>query len=93
MPLCRKNLLFKIKAPLKKPPVLHGHILMYCACSFLHSEGSVCLANMGGSCRLCLKYQRFTTLGCVQYLDYNFKFMAKTRSFQSTKICYQLSKV
>ena len=33
-----------------KPPVLHRHMLMSCAFSLMHSWGSVCLANLGGSC-------------------------------------------
>ena len=44
----KKNILFKLKA--QKPPVLHRHILMCCACSFLQSGGLVCLATLGGSC-------------------------------------------
>ena len=46
----KKALLFILKHKLKKSPVLHRHISMYCACSFLHSRGSVCLANLGASC-------------------------------------------
>ena len=47
----KKTVLFKLKTQFKKkPPVLHRQILMFCACSFLHSGGSVCLANMEGSC-------------------------------------------
>ena len=46
-----KNLLFlNFKHKFKKPPVFHRHIMMYCACSLLLSGGSVCLANLGGSC-------------------------------------------
>ena len=45
-----KNYSFKLKTQVKKPPVLHKHILMCCACSLLQSGGLVCLATLGGSC-------------------------------------------
>ena len=40
----------KKKLKMKKPPVLHRHILMCCAYSFLQSGGLVCLATPGGLC-------------------------------------------
>ena len=54
MPLCRKicqkSFFFNLKHKFKKPPVLHRQILMFCACSFLHSGGAVCLENLRGLC-------------------------------------------
>ena len=48
--ICKKIFYLNLKHKFKKPPVIHRHILMYCACLLLNSGGSVWLTNPGGSC-------------------------------------------
>ena len=46
----KKIFYLNLKHKFKKLPVLHRHVLMCCACSFLQSGALVCLANLGGLC-------------------------------------------
>ena len=47
----KKKIFFKnLKHKFNKTSCITRYILIYCACSLQHSRGSVCLANLGGSC-------------------------------------------